>query len=300
MESGEHGVIGFTRRHPMAAYLTWFFTVGWAIAFTPAVADAAWGVELPFQPFAIATTLVAGLLPAIVITRIVDGPEGLDALKRRILRVRVGVGWYAMALIAIPLTAVALAVLAFGAPPAGTSTLTTALVSGFLLQTVLTFVTINLAEEIGWMGFVQARVQDSHGPLKAALFTGPLFALQHLPGMLGFGSALVVVLPVLIVIAIGYRLTVGWIYNGTASLFLAGLAHAAANGVTGGSGFIGDGFLPRVYDNDLVATFHLVAMFGLGAALLAATRGRLGYPPPGAGDRLGAGAPATPVVGARA
>ena len=300
MGSGERGVIGFTRRHPLGAYLLWFFTVGWAIAFTPAVADAVWGVELPFQPFAIATTLVAGLLPAIVITRVVDGPEGLEALKRRVLRVRVGLGWYAVALIAIPLMAVAVAVLAFGAPQAGTSTVTAALVSGFLLQTLLTFVTVNLAEEIGWMGFVQARVQGSHGPVKAALFTGPLFALQHLPGMLGFGSALIVVLPVLIVIAIGYRLTIGWIYNGTGSLFLAGLAHAAANGVTGGSGFIGDGFLPRVYDNDVVATFHLLAMFLLGVALLAATRGRLGYRPPPAGDRLGDGSPATPVLGARA
>jgi membrane protease YdiL (CAAX protease family) len=300
MRTGERGVVAFTRRHPMGAYLLWFFTIGWAIGFTPAVADAVWGIELPFQPFAIATTLIGGLLPAIVITRLVDGPQGLRALKQRILRVRVGLGWYTLALIAIPAMAILVAVLAFGAPQGGGSAVTAALVSGFIVQTVLTFVTINLAEEVGWMGFVQARVQDSHGPVKAAMFTGPLFALQHLPGMVGFGSALVVVLPVLIVVAIGYRLTMGWIYNGTGSLFLVGLSHAAANGVTGGSGFFGDGFLPRVYDNDVVATFHLLVMFLVGIAVLAATRGRLGYRTHPAEDRLADGSAATRVVGAGA
>ena len=286
MVTRESVVVAFIRRHPMGAYLLWFFTVGWAIAFTPAVAESVWGVELPFQFFAIATTLVAGLLPAIVITRLVDGPEGLQALERRVVRVRAGVGWYLVALILIPVTAVAVALVALGAPPATPSAVIAALVSGFVLQTVLTFVTVNFAEEIGWMGFVQARVQDSHGPVKAALFTGPLFALQHLPGMLGFGSALIVVLPVLFVIAVGYRLAIGWIYNGTGSLFIAGLAHAAANGITGGSGFIGDGFLPRVYDNDVVATFHLLGMFLIGLTVLAATRGRLGYRARSAEDRI--------------
>ena len=277
MATRDNRIVGFIRKHPLGAYFLFFFTVGWGIGFIPVVAHAAWGTELPFQPFAIATTLIAGLLPAVVITRIVDGPEGVEALKRRVLRVRASFGWYAVALVAAPAVASLLAGLALGVPEVGSSTLATALLAGLVLQTVLVFVTINFAEEIGWMGFVQARLQDRHGPVRAAVFTAPLFALQHLPGMVGLGAALIIALPAFMVLTIGFRFAMGWIYNGTQSLFLVGLAHAASNGVASGSGFIDDGFLPRVYDGDLVTVLHMVAMFLIGVAALAATRGRLRY-----------------------
>src|SRR3712207_8287691 len=43
----------------------------------------------------------------------------------------------------------------------------------------------NLWEEAAWTGFVQARLQHRHGPLRAAVLTGPLFALQHIALFVG-------------------------------------------------------------------------------------------------------------------
>ena len=63
-----------------------------------------------------------------------------------------------------------------------TGALVSALVFGLLVQTVVSLVPNNWAEEVAWMGFVQARLQDRTTPMRAAALTAPLFALQH--GML--------------------------------------------------------------------------------------------------------------------
>jgi membrane protease YdiL (CAAX protease family) len=57
-----------------------------------------------------------------------------------------------------------------------------------LLILILFFI---VAEEVGWMGFLQARLQDRHGPLKASLIVTIPFALYHLPVlMVEFGLSL--------------------------------------------------------------------------------------------------------------
>lgn len=265
----------FVRRRPLTAFLVWFFTVGQAIAFIPVIA-AANGVELMAQPFIIASTLVGLLLPAVVITRIVDGPDRVRELWRRSFAVGVPLRWYALALVGVPLLATALAVAFFGMPAAGSSILT-AVVLGLLLQTVFALVPNNLFEEVAWMGFFQARLQERHqGAMRAALIVGPLFALQHISLVVGQGTTGLLLLGVLAVLAIPFRALTAWIYNRTGSLFVVGLVHAAGNATAGGSGF-GAGFLPRLYpDAGSVGLMHLLAFAVIGIVLMVATRGRLG------------------------
>src|SRR5207245_6048279 len=51
-------------------------------------------------------------------------------------------------------------------------------------QLLLFIVFSNGPEEIGWMGFLQARLQERHGPLKASVIVTLPFALYHLPGLM--------------------------------------------------------------------------------------------------------------------
>ena len=95
----------WVRRHPLLTFFAWFFSVGQAFAFFPVVL-ARRGVDVPHEPFIIASTLVGLLLPALVITRIVDGPQGLRALLRRALAFRVSAGWYALTLLLVPVLTV--------------------------------------------------------------------------------------------------------------------------------------------------------------------------------------------------
>ncbi len=275
--SADRTLTGFVRRRPITAFLVWFFTVGQAVAFVPVIA-AAKGIELMAQPFIVASTLVGLLLPAVVITRIVDGPERVRELWRRSFAVGVPLRWYVFALVVAPMLATALAV-AFFRPPADGSSVLTAIVLGLLLQTVVALIPNNLFEEVAWMGFVQARLQDRYrSPLRAALVVGPLFALQHVSLVVGQGTTGLLLLGMLIVLAVPFRATLGWVHNRTGSLFLVGLVHATGNAAAGGSGF-GDGFLPRLYpDAGFVGLMHLLAFGVIGLVLIAATRGRLGLP----------------------
>jgi membrane protease YdiL (CAAX protease family) len=274
--------------YPLGAYLLWFFTVGWAPAFIPTVLRSAFGIELPpwaAQLCIIAVTLFGMFFPAVVITRLADGPAAAQTLIRRAFDARVALGWYALALLAVPAVAAAVAV-AFYGPPADVTApaLISAIAGGLLLQTVVHLVTNNLWEEVAVMGFVQARLQARHGAALAAVMTSVVFALQHLP--LQSGTAVELGLYVLIATAVmvPFRALMAWVYNRTGSLFAVGLVHAAGNAAAVGSGF-GDPLLRYLYPGQSVGVTHVLGIGLVGLAVIAGTRARLGL-------RVG---PASPV-----
>jgi membrane protease YdiL (CAAX protease family) len=264
------GAAGWVARHPLAAFLAWLFTVGQTIAFVPVVVD----VPVPPQVFVVATSIFGIFLPALAATWIVDGREAAVRFLRRLVDWRAALGWYAFVLVVVPLVAIGLAVLMLGVPAElSTSGLVDALLSGFVLSFVLTFLPNNWVEEAAWSGFAQPRLQRTHAPAVAALIVGPLFALQHLSLAVGNWIALAV----LAVLAIPFRFITGWMWNRTGSLFLLGLLHAAGNAVGPGSGF-GGGFLRHLYPDDatIAGLLHLLAFAVVWLFVLIATRGRLG------------------------
>jgi uncharacterized protein len=270
-------IAALVRRHPVPAFFAWFFTVGQALAFTPVIAQTR-GVPLPVQPFICASTVLGLLLPALVITRVVDGPAGLRRLWADVVRVGVAPRWYALALLAIPLLAVGFTVAVDGAPTdTSVAALLSALGPGFVMALVLTFLPNNLWEEVAWAGFVQARLQTRWGAIGAAAICAPLFSLQHI-SLVVQGPPIegAIVLGLLAVLAVPFRFLTGWVYNRTSSLFVVGLLHAAGNAVAGGSGF-GAGLLPRLYpQSPLAPAAHLLVIAALGLLAVTLTRGRLG------------------------
>lgn len=268
-------------RHPIAAFLSWAFTVGQLLVFTPIIARSVYGITIPAGPFTLVSTLIGLLLPTVAITRIVDGPDGLRLLWRRIRDVRLPLAWYAGVLLGVPLATLALTVALYGWPSQATSsTIALAIGQGLLLQTLVVLLTNNLWEEVAWMGFFQARLQNRHGAMRAAVLTAPLFALQHVS--LVVDNSLVGAIIVMVgvsVLAVPFRFLVGTAYNTTGSLFLVGLIHAIGNGMTGGSNFGAEGLLPRLYSGDveLIGVMHQLGSAVIGIAFVLATRGRLGY-----------------------
>jgi membrane protease YdiL (CAAX protease family) len=267
--------VGFVARHPLAAFFGWFFTVGQAFAFAPVVFETG----VPHQVFIVGSSMFGLLLPALVITRITEGPDGVRVWAQSLVNWRVSIGWYAFALLAVSAVSVAGTVLLLG-PPAqfAVADLGSLFLSGFVLQLVFTMVPNNWAEEAVWSGFVQARMQRRHRPAVAAVLVAPLFAMQHISLM--WGNSLLVGALLMVgftVVMIPYRFLTGWAFNRTGSLFLLGLIHAAGNAIAPGSGFGDGGVLRRLYpDNEFAGMVHLLAFAVIGLVVLLATRGRLG------------------------
>jgi membrane protease YdiL (CAAX protease family) len=177
--------------------------------------------------------------------------------------------WYLVAGFALPAAIVSAAVAVRG-PAAWEAVVSDpGLVTGYLAGLALVPL-INLWEETGWMGFVQARLEQAHGPLRAAVATGLLFGTLHLP--LFFPTTtrdFLVTALVTVVVAVPFRVVLGWLYHRAGeSVLVVAIAHAAFNAAN-------DGPLTLAVWPDAWPTTVAPAVLAVAAVLILATsRGR--------------------------
>jgi membrane protease YdiL (CAAX protease family) len=167
-------------------------------------------------PFVIWVIAIGGA----VVTGIVDGKTGLKTYFSRIVRVRAGVQWYAVALFTpflLSFTAYGLNILT----GAQTSGLLPAIGNAAML--FLLFFLTTAFEEPGFRGFSLPRLLQSRSAFAASLIIGVLHAIWHLPLVIGGESS---VIDLLHPLCGAFLFT--WIFNNTnGSVFLAMLLHAS-------------------------------------------------------------------------
>src|SRR5215210_5912716 len=179
-------------RHPVAAFLVMVYTVNTAVALVPLLTRRD---ILPFglAPYDSLGHIFGVALPAFLVLAATHGRAGVRDLARRSLRWRVGFRWYLLALFGVPVATVLCASVIFGLAPLNALVEKWKLLFTVVLpQLLLSIVFFNLAEEIGFMGFLQASLQEGYGPLKASLIVTVPFALWHLPSLMvdsGLGLA---------------------------------------------------------------------------------------------------------------
>lgn len=266
-------------RHPVAAFLVMVYTVNTAVALSPLLTRRD---ILPFglAPYDSLGHIFGEALPAFLVVAAMHGQAGVRDLACRSLRWRVGVQWYFIAVLGVPVAAMLCASAIFGLAPLNALVDKWQLLLTVVLpQLVLLIVFYNLAEEVGWTGFLQARLQDRHGPLKASLIVTVPFALFHLPGWmvefdLGFAQLHLALLltGVFGISQMFGRVVIMWLYNNTRySVLLVGMFHSSFNVTTSAFG----PFIPREA-NFLIAA-GVVAVFAV--LVVVFTRGRLSYRP---------------------
>jgi membrane protease YdiL (CAAX protease family) len=263
-------------RHPVAAFLIMVYGVTVVAALPPALTRRD---LLPFgqAPYDWLSHIVGSALAAFLVMAALHGRAGVRDLARRSLRWRVGVRWYLLALFGVPVASVLVASALVGAAPFEALLEEWPVLFTVLLpQLVLAIVFSNLAEEVAWTGFLLARLQDRHGPLKAAAIVTVPFALFHLPGFfVESGSALgaLVLLGILAIPHLASRVIVTWLYNSTnRSVLLVGIFHSAFNTTTQE---FARRFIPAPVETQFLILNGIVIV---GALLIAVfTRGRLSY-----------------------
>jgi CAAX protease family protein len=281
------GIKALLARYPLVSFFVMAYAFSW-IVWAPWVLGQdgakllppALSVVLPTAGYLLAAGILAGpTLAAFIMTATTEGREGVRRLLGRLVLWRVGIRWYVVALIGVPLimllgTMVYSMELPNLAALGGPSYLLSYLGS-FALVTVLGG---PLLEEVGWRGFALPRMEPLHGPLLASLILGVLWALWHLPEFLvptwaassGGGGILSIILFTLTVIT--FTIVITWVFNNTrASVLLAILVHSSIDTFTIP--------LAAIFPAWAIASaLPLTIGFGVVAVtLMVLTRGRLDY-----------------------
>jgi membrane protease YdiL (CAAX protease family) len=197
--------------------------------------------------------VAAGLLPpaaaqlgalssslAAIVLVVVEGRKGgLRELLGRALIWRVGIQWWAIALLFAVIPSVAALYLfnLLGGPPVDWSGLPPlyTVVPMFILLTVAA----GIGEEFGWRGFLLPRLQTRHNALVSALIVGVIWAIWHIPmffikGTSQYDQQLQAgLLPAILaysVFVIVNSIQFTWVFNNTrGSVLLAAVLHGASN-----------------------------------------------------------------------
>ena len=164
----------FTQRRPLTAFLLLVFGIGLPLLSIPAITG------IPTAPFLLVLVFLVLLVPALVVTRLADGPGAVRRLLSRVLIWRFSLGRWAVIVLGMPVLtlAVAAATGSLESPDEGwASEATTYLLRTFIIGAV----SLNVWEETAWAGFAQSRLTARHGLLIASVLTALPFAVIHLP-----------------------------------------------------------------------------------------------------------------------
>jgi len=167
-----------------------------------------------------------------LLTVLVDGKAGLRELLSRLFRWRVGVQWYAVALLTAPLlmTAVLFA-LSISSSEFLPAIITSADKVGLLLIGIVAGLAVGFFEELGWTGFAAPRLGLRFGILTTGLLMGILWGAWHFPLFSGSVGSSGAIPPTLYVAALlfswlpPYRVLMVLVYDRTRSLLMIMLMH---------------------------------------------------------------------------
>jgi membrane protease YdiL (CAAX protease family) len=173
--------------------------------------------------------LVLGVaLVGLALTWTIDGKAGLKELLSHQTRWRVGITWYGVALLTIPIL-ILIVLFAF-------RSLVSPVFAPKFFPAGILFGLPAFLEEIGWMGYAFPRMRLVQSPFLAALLLGVLWGLWHAPVVDYLGAAAphgAYWLPffiAFIAIVTAVRILIAWVYQNTGSLLLTQLMHLSFAG----------------------------------------------------------------------
>jgi membrane protease YdiL (CAAX protease family) len=225
---------------------------------------------------------------AFLVLAITSGKPGVLRLLRSFVHWRVGVQWYLVTLVGVPV----LMLLSYLVVPGGLADFRApdrSFLAHYLREFIFTLFLAGgpLLEEGGWRGFALPRLQRLHGPLVGTVILGALWSLWHLPIFVGplsatgpdatFASVSIAFVEFTIGL-IGFSVVVTWVLNNCGgSVLMAILLHLAFD--AGGAAFIvlfpsaSPHYVPVCWQTLGIAIIYSVAAL----VIIVATRGRLGY-----------------------
>jgi membrane protease YdiL (CAAX protease family) len=225
----------FIVRHPVLAYYILTFAISWCsflVLIGPGGILGTTGQADVLDPALYLAMLAGPSIAGLLLTGLADGRTGFRELLSRLLKWRVGVRWYVIALLTDPLlVTVTLLALSLTSPVFRPEIVTADDKASLLLAGIVMGLMVGLFEELGWTGFAVPRLRRRYGVLATGLIVGFVWGLWHLPLFLGSVSFSGSVSPTLYLSVLlfsflpAYRVLMVWVYDRTESLLLAVLMH---------------------------------------------------------------------------
>lgn len=236
---------GVVRERQLRSFFILTFALSWAgmLAAVLLSPGGLWATPEQLQQslgLAVAGMLLGPPVAGLAMTWLMEGRAGLHELRLRLIKARVGLRWYALALLVAPVTI-------------GGSLLGMSLVSDEFLPRIVTSpdrvslllmglgvgVAVGICEELGWTGFAIPRMRLRWGVLGTGVLLGIVWSGWHL--LQGYYSSGVTsgevsvavwaplqLLACLVGQLVAYRVLMVWVYEHTGgSLLLAILMHAS-------------------------------------------------------------------------
>lgn len=275
----------FATNRPVVSYFALTFLISWGGVLIVVGPGGIPGTADQFEkllPMAVVVMLAGPSVTGLCLIGLVDGRTGFRKLIARLRRWRVGLQWYAAALLMAPALMVTLLLALSLVSP---QFLPAIVVSGDKRELVLaglaTAIAAGIFEELGWTGFATPRLRKRFGTVATGLIVGLLWAGWHVlvtvwavgPSPRALALASYLLDPFLFLTA--FRVLMVWVYEQTESVLLAILMHVS---LTASARILG---APGIKGMPLV-TFDIVwfaALWTVIAAITAANRRRLSRQP---------------------
>jgi CAAX protease family protein len=223
------------QRHPVLTYFVLVFALSWGAMLLLTGGLGPIGSSDPRFLFIALTAPVAPAIVGLLLTGLVAGRAGYRHLLARLLSWRVGVGWYAVALLTAPLLTVTVALflaLAVRSTEFLPAILTKPDPLGLLLPGMVGGLIAGFCEELGWTGFAIPRLRLRYGVFATGLLVGVVWGAWHFP-LFREGASFSAALPVILLLVQlfawlpAYRVLMVWVYDRTGSLLVTILMHAS-------------------------------------------------------------------------
>lgn len=218
------------RKYPIA----WFYVLAFGISWLGMIAIvlASRGIapfDSPYFQVLFIFYAIGPALAAMIVSQVTHGKIGIQALNKGLIRWRVGLVWYIVAVLGPVVLFLAAQVVTKLLGFAVTIAVPPVELSPYVMFGAVVNFLGNTCEEIGWRGFALPHLQKRHSALIATLIVGMLWGLWHLP--LVFLGGPMSEYPFLWFISIAADAFIyTWIYNSTkGSLLLVALFHGLGN-----------------------------------------------------------------------
>lgn len=228
----------FLKQHAVLTFYAVVFIISWG-GFLLAVGPTTQMAVVDIPPVAILSMVAGPIVGGLLLTGLVYGKAGFGEFGRRLLQWRVGIHWYAVALLTAPLLmAVVLFALSLASPVFLPGIVTTNNKVAYVLFNLGIALTAGFLEEIGWTGFAVPTLRKRYNVFTTGIIAGVLWGAWHILGNVAAAEtvagtlSLAVYLPLilgtlLVGSLVAFRVLMVWVYDRTDSLLVAMLMHVS-------------------------------------------------------------------------